>query len=57
MMSRMSRMPMCAAMSASELDIVGCPVIFRISPHQGMSKAANIWPQKEDFFPLEDLDT
>lgn len=40
-----------------KLGSVGCPVIFRISPGQGMSKVANTWLQKEDFFPLEDLDT
>lgn len=47
----MSRTSMCAAVSASELDIVGCTVIFRISPGQGMSKAANILSKNEDFFP------
>lgn len=44
-------MPMCVATSASELDIVGCPVIFRISLCQGMSKAANIWSQEDKFLP------
>lgn len=52
----MSRMSMCAAVSASELDIVDCPMIFRISPGQGVSKAANILSNMRIFFPFEDLD-
>ena len=38
----MSKMPMHAVVSASELGTAGCPLISRISPGQGMSKAANI---------------